>query len=738
MKKISFVGRIWHIVNILIVMQGILLALPTIFFLNRQYMAAWKNYLNENSSIVIYLRDTSRESKQDIEKYIYEKSAEEDLLIARRDSLLKNDGSFLGYKFGIFGETSYVDTRMTFMGIDVVSSVQIDQLLTSSNRESTLGVDDGSINMLTDISRFRFGEKIVIKKLSQIIAESDTVNGIYIVNGQPEASDKFLSGLEEITGISKDKLLTPMSGEVQDDSFARDILLAFLAAQIILNTVALLVLTMQNLDKQGKLALLGWSKGAFIWGIFEKNFFFTLGCIPALVIAGYFLSGWNRISVTICSFFMLSALINVLLIVLEIMTASIVIVLTRPIDAIRGRIPKQPLYILGIVGYLLLSACLVFGGSYVDQPIQYISENMKLKKQWESVERYEILNTISVGEDSDSFAGRSNQLNQDIYNWYSDIADKDGVYLVNTTYYDDEVLALWKQSHFYQSVPDEPFWYYAVSPNYLEQLGIHVEENILSKAKNGTRIYLFPENMTKKSREEMKGWIEENTTKNLSSADIQTEFTKHPEFDYVDYQAETELFTWSAMSKYSSTVKDPVIYIATPENMRYFETESLRANGFNGYIKFSDRETKELYTAESEFARYNLSDNKIVFSEVKSYIDGLQKELWVTMSWFGIVFLILLFILLGLLLILATIFRVANQEKINVKKFLGFNFWQLYRGPILFLVSVIVLELITMLILHSKFGFLLMLLIFLLQAAIFTKYMSRNELRRVLSAFKGE
>ena len=221
MKKISFVGRIWHIVNILIVMQGILLALPTIFFLNRQYMAAWKNYLNENSSIVIYLRDTSRESKQDIEKYIYEKSAEEDLLIARRDSLLKNDGSFLGYKFGIFGETSYVDTRMTFMGIDVVSSAQIDQLLTSSNRESTLGVDEGSINMLTDISRFRFGEKIVIKKLSQIIAESDTVNGIYIVNGQPEASDKFLSGLEEITGISKDKLLTPMSGEVQDDSFAR-------------------------------------------------------------------------------------------------------------------------------------------------------------------------------------------------------------------------------------------------------------------------------------------------------------------------------------------------------------------------------------------------------------------------------------------------------------------------------------------------------------------------------------
>ena len=35
MKRISLIGRIRHFVNILIVMQGILLALLTIFFLDR-------------------------------------------------------------------------------------------------------------------------------------------------------------------------------------------------------------------------------------------------------------------------------------------------------------------------------------------------------------------------------------------------------------------------------------------------------------------------------------------------------------------------------------------------------------------------------------------------------------------------------------------------------------------------------------------------------------------------------
>lgn len=172
--------------------------------------------------------------------------------------------------------------------------------------------------------------------------------------------------------------------------------------------------------------------------------------------------------------------------------------------------------------------------------------------------------------------------------------------------------------------------------------------------------------------------------------------------------------------------------------MRYFETESLRANGFEGYIKFSDEATMVKYTDPSVFAQYHLSDNEITFSKVSNYIDGLQKELWLTMSWFGLVFLVLLVILIGLLIILATIFRIANQEKINVKKFLGFSFWQIYRGPVIFLAGVGGIELLTMLILQSKFGFMLMVLVLLLQALIFIKYMSRNELERVLLAFKGD
>ena len=106
--------------------------------------------------------------------------------------------------------------------------------------------------------------------------------------------------------------------------------------------------------------------------------------------------------------------------------------------------------------------------------------------------------------------------------------------------------------------------------------------------------------------------------------------------------------------------------------------------------------------------------------------------------WFGLVFLMLMLILVGLLVTLAAVFRIANQEKINVKKFMGFSFLQMYGRPMLLLSALTVLEIATMLLLGSKFGLLLVVIVSLVQIIIFVKYMAHNELKNVLAAFKGE
>jgi hypothetical protein len=182
----------------------------------------------------------------------------------------------------------------------------------------------------------------------------------------------------------------------------------------------------------------------------------------------------------------------------------------------------------------------------------------------------------------------------------------------------------------------------------------------------------------------------------------------------------------------------PVIYVSTPENMCYFENEGLRTQGLDGYIKFADSEISEKYTQADILERFDLVDNTPVFTQVQDYIDGLQKEIWTTIMWFGLVFVVLVAILIGLLITLATIFRIANQEKINVKKFLGFDYWRLYKAPMNLLLCVIILEISVMLLLESRFGLLLMCVVALLQIIIFSKYMARSELKRLLLAFKGD
>jgi hypothetical protein len=327
-------------------------------------------------------------------------------------------------------------------------------------------------------------------------------------------------------------------------------------------------------------------------------------------------------------------------------------------------------------------------------------------------------------------------LDQDIYDWYSSISEEDGVYLVNTQYHDEELLSLWSANAVYTTLPASPFWLFTVSPNYLATLGIEIDQDDMDKARAGARLYLVPDTFSEKERERMKQWAEESSTKNLSPGDIQTRFTENPQFEFVTYQPQQPFFTWATTSDSSMEESAPVIYVATPENMRYFETESLRAVGFDGYLKFADADVMSRHTRASVLAQFNLSDNELTFLPVQDYIDGLQKGILLALLWFGGALLVLVLILIGLLLTLATIFRMANQERINVRKFLGFSFWQLYRGPLLLLATVSLLELATTILLQSKLDMLLVGTVAMIQGLIFWKYMSRGELKRLLSSLK--
>lgn len=739
MKKVSFVGTLRYLGGVLIVMQGVLLALLAIFMLNNAYQEQWKEYGKNENSMTVYLDSVSEESGYEIEQYLFDKAESNHLFIIRRDSSLADDGSFSGYTFGIYGDVENNKVSFSFYGKSVLNSEMLSALMQSEEDESTLGIDKGSVYSLGNIPSIRFGDQIVFKKLQTLIEESGTIQGEYtIVGADNEDWQKILTDLASICKLSEENLLKAMSGEEVDSSFKKVIILIFVLTQMMLNTVFFIIITLRNLDKGGKLALLGWSRGAFCYELFGCFLWYAMIAVPILTFVGIVWSGWTKISMAYISYFFLYAVLNLILIVIEIGISAAILMSISSLSAIRGRFPKKILYFLGILAYLGVSIGIVFCGLYVDSPMQMISENTKLSESWEDVSDYQILRSISVGNDESSFAGTSKELDQDIFDWYKEIHKENGVYLVQTTYYDQEILDSWRRNEIYTTVPKDAFWYFTFSESYIRKIGINISNEILQDAENGTRVYLIPSGMTEEEKETMKSWLEESSVSGIKEGDIETVFNTNQETEFVEYEHSDELFTWVTSSTEESVCMMPVIYICTPENMTYFESESIRAIGLDGYIKFEDKDVAEKYLDSELLERFNLNDNNLIFASVQKYIDGLQKDLMSTIAWFGLVFLILTIILVGILVAIAAIFRIANQEKLNVQKFLGYGFLNMYAKPMIMLGIVIVTELVIMLCGGSKFGFIAMLLVAIVQLLIFARYMTKNEISNVCIAFKEE
>ena len=740
MKKIRFAGRIRYLGNALALMQGIVIIFITVFFLNEKYMDTWRQYPVSENVLTVYLKNLSEENEDGASGFLMSAADEDQLFIARKDTALKNDGTWAGFVMGVYGNPSGKDVALDFLNESILSEENLMTLLTSPDAESTLGVDQGSIYSVGEIPSFRFYQDAVVKKLPQLIKDSGTVNGTYVIWGLDSENEiqDFLNSLARVAGSDPEELTRADGGSASDSSLMRDIYFIFLGAQIFLNMIFFLALAMKCLPKQGKLALLGWSPMSFAAGVFAPFGMICAGIIPVIMVFGWILTGWGRFSPMLLGCLFAAGLVNLALTGVELFLAALVMVTTRSIDAIRGRIHRRPLYVLGIAAYLGISVGLVFCSAYVDQPVKLLSKNARISRAWDRVSDYVVMERIGTGEDGDSFSGASNRMDEDLYHWYSAMADAEGVYIIHTEYYSQPLLNTWQSSQTYGQVPEKPLWLFTMSPNYLETLGIHADADSLEAAQKGARLYLLPDTLSQTQQETISQWLTERDTKSLEAGDIPTAFTQDPDFVWMTYTPSSEMFTWASDREDAMTDSAPVIYVAVPENMKYTETEGIRVSGLDGYLKFADEETARQWTQGEILSQYGLLDNHPVFAPVRDYIDGLQKDLAVTLVWFGLVFFALGLILIGLLLVLASIYRLANAEKLNVKKFLGFGFGQMYRGPVILLSLVIGLEFMGVLIAGSRMGLVLVAGAALVQMIIFINYMARGSVSRVLTAFKGE
>ena len=667
-----------------------------------------------------------QQKKQMVKSKLFSLVHKNNLAILRISSL-SNDR---GIQVSIYGEIQRNADNFDyeFFGENIFNTGELQKLLKSKNDDATLGLDQGSVNMLNDLSHFKYGGKVVINKLATVLEDDEKVEGRYIVLGLKNDRKKniFFDELAKETGIDK-KILSGWKEEYTTN-WGNEV--AFPALVVIFEILLLILvslLTIKELNKMGNLLLQGWSRKDFALKIYSPVL--TAGFISIFLFVGYgiiFTEG-SFISPMFFSTMLFVGLLNFILVCVIVLIASAFVFTISPINAIRNRISKKGIMIAMSVLFLLGNVGLVGAGVVIDGPMKEVSKNEKIRQAWEAVRDIHILSDTEQGGDELSLQGNSNKLAEDMYKWYKSIAGKDGVYIVSSEIYDNKTLRKNRQSGEVKYVPNNPYCEFVLSPNYLKDTGNNVDPSLVKKANEGTRVYLVSSSINKQDRELIK--------KSIREEDVDKENPKKIEF--VEHTFEKKLFTWNADSDYESYTDKAVVLLLTPNNMIFMEKGSLFASGLkNSYLKFT-KEAKQKYINDSNLKKYELLDNKLTFKSVSEHVDGVQKKLSETIQLFTFGIILLMVSILIFLAIIISLYKVTFEEEIIIKRFMGYNRARIYSPIVILCILVLVLDFVASQVIRCRISSLMVLIMGILEIILFYIAIEKGAYKRIVSFLKS-
>lgn len=729
--KNMLLGKMKYLILFLIGIQSVLLALVAIFLAGLQYQQSWQSYNHHSGTVTVYLQKLTKEQSQDVFNYFLEQS---DLSIWTKRSESSDTGEGLNRIYiDILGSSAgFSDFEST--GKIVVSQQQFANLLSHSDNSMTIGLDKGSNNMLYELPDLLFSTPVVIERLDYTFQNTNTINGIYHINGLNDAvsRDNFLLHLSKVSGISVEDLTKESFGSSTDQGIWGIILAISILVNAFILLILFLICVLQSFKHFGTLILLGWDRKK-LWSAFFKNsLLFSIYIIPIISLCSWLLSGWSSFGLSSFILVFAGISLSVLLLLFIFIIPTIIVYSVSPLAAIHKRLPMKPLMVTCLLFYTLVAGLLIAVSYSLDAPMNQFIDNMKVSREWKNVEDMYVISSFVEGDDVGTYAGTTNSLERSMYNFYQRISELPGVYIAQGQFLNQESLDA--VSGTYQHVPKKPFWYLKFSYNYLQDLGISLSDEELLEMRNGTRLYLLPNTLNTEELEVMKAYLQESVT--VKPGDLQTNFTENPKFMFKVYQPSRPIFTWSDSISYGTTSENPVIFVSTPENLYFMESANLVVNGYNGLLKIRDRKTMEQVVSVLETEFPDLTDNRLSFTTVKNFINGLQKDLSYTFYLFGTIIAIIIITMMAIFWSFVLMYRLLFKEKLYVQYFMGFSPWKRYIGVLSLIISFSVMELIVSILVGSKLGIVMTLATFSFQIMLLYFSLFRKEGESIIQLFK--
>lgn len=729
--KNILLGKMRYLILFLIAIQSVLLALVAIFLTGLQYQQSWQSYDHHSGTVTVYLQKLTEEQSQDVFNYFLEQS---DLSIWTKRSESSDTGEGLNRIYiDILGSSAgFSDFEST--GKIVVSQQQFADLLSHSDNSMTIGLDKGSNNMLYELPDLLFSTPVVIERLDYTFQNTNTINGVYHINGLHDAvsRDNFLLHLSKMSGISVEDLTKESFGSSTDQGIWGIILAISILVNAFILLILFLICVLQSFKHFGTLILLGWDRKE-LWSAFFKNsLLFSIYIIPIISLCSWLLSGWSSFGLSSFILVFAGVSLSVLLLLLIFIIPTIIVYSVSPLAAIHKRLPMKPLMVTCLLFYTLVAGLLIAVSYSLDAPMNQFIDNMKVSREWKNVEDMYVISSFVEGDDVGTYAGTTNSLERSMYNFYQRISELPGVYIAQGKFLNQEYLDAVYGT--YQHVPKKPFWYLKFSYNYLQDLGIPLSDEELLEMRNGTRLYLLPNTLNTEELEVMKAYLQESVT--VKPGDLQTNFTENQKFMFKVYQPSRPIFTWSDSISYGTTSENPVIFISTPENLYFMESANLVVSGYNGLLKIRDRETMEQVVSVLETEFPDLTDNRLSFTTVKNFINGLQKDLSYTFYLFGTIIAIIIITMMAIFWSFVLMYRMLFEEKLYVQYFMGFSPWKRYIGVLSLIISFSVMELIVSILVGSKLGIVMTLATFAFQIMLLYFSLFRKEGESIIQSFK--
>lgn len=729
--KNMLLGKMKYLILFLIGIQSVLLALVAIFLAGLQYQQSWQSYNHHSGTVTVYLQKLTEEQSQDVFDYFLEQT---DLSIWTKRSESSDTGEGLNRIYIDILGSSAGFSDFESMGKIVVSQQQFANLLSHSDNSMTIGLDKGSNNMLYELPDLLFSTPVVIERLDYTFQNTNTINGIYHINGLNDAvsRDNFLLHLSKVSGISVEDLTKESFGSSTDQGIWGIILAISILVNAFILLILFLICVLQSFKHFGTLILLGWDRKK-LWSAFFKNsLLFSIYIIPIISLCSWLLSGWSSFGLSSFILVFAGVSLSVLLLLFIFIIPTIIVYSVSPLAAIHKRLPMKLLMVTCLLFYTLVAGLLIAVSYSLDAPMNQFIDNMKVSREWKNVEDMYVISSFVEGDDVGTYAGTTNSLERSMYNFYQRISELPGVYIAQGQFLNQESLDAVYGT--YQHVPKKPFWYLKFSYNYLQDLGISLSDEELLEMRNGTRLYLLPNTLNTEELEVMKAYLQESVT--VKPGDLQTNFTENPKFMFKVYQPSRPIFTWSDSISYGTTSENPVIFVSTPENLYFMESANIVVSGYNGLLKIRDRKTMEQVVSVLETEFPDLTDNRLSFTTVKNFINGLQKDLSYTFYLFGTIIAIIIITMMAIFWSFVLMYRLLFKEKLYVQYFMGFSPWKRYIGVLSLIISFSVMELIVSILVGSKLGVFMTLATFAFQIMLLYFSLFRKEGESIIQLFK--